>query len=340
MAERFSQLSLPPKWVKEDLDKFAEDYLREKITDRQNSGANPIRLSSAGYCQRKLWYRNFMPETSLGLEARAMANFELGDTIEQRVRFWLGRIYGEKYRGFKLVCENCKADRRVYTPKCPTCGSGDFREYEDIVEFPVPMTDGSTVMVRGHIDGLLDCPDGMTRIVEIKSAANFTFFRAKPTLDKLGSLSYDYACQNTAYLHGMNLTETIFYYVRKETADIGPGLYIKEEGLVAEIQARFRKVLESDSQHPLPRDYPPVPYKGTHGKPTKAEEGLLVLGYPCSYCEFRQACYGTLNGRPWFQREFVSKKDYASGAIKKEPVMLDRSRRFSDPRTAQEAESE
>lgn len=339
-AERHSPLSHAPAWFKTDLKNYELKELNKKLGARAAPGAAgpAIRLSSAGACERALWYKSYHPEESEGLDARAFANFELGDAIEQRVKYWLAGMYGEKYRGFRLVCHHCKTDRRVYTPRCPNCDSGDYDEYEDQCKFPVPMTPNSAdiaepkfyedvaiTMVGGRVDGILDCPDGVTRLVEIKSAANYTFFQAKPTEDAEGKLSYAYACQQTAYLAALGLEESLVLFVRKETADVAPSIFRIDKNLIKEIQTRFRNVLQAGADNACQREYAPVPLNSKMGAP----DGLWKLNFPCSYCEFKGACY------PTFKTEFVKSRDYASGTSVLKPTSVDRTHDFKTPEEAQ-----
>lgn len=322
MDEKAGVLHHPPEWAKRDFENYELRQLDEKRKKRE--GPRRPSLSSAGRCARSLWYSLYKPELSQGLGARAFANFELGDMIEQRMKFWLNDIYGENYRGFYLTCKRCGHDRRVYSRRCTKCESADFSEHEDTVYFRAGI-DNKVTAIAGHIDGILDCPDGITRCVEIKTASNYAFMKAEPNENRTGELSYDYACQATAYLTAMGLEETIFYYIRKETSDLAIGIYRRQPELVPQIEHRFGSVVFGSKDVPLPREYAPSVITGTRGKVT-----ALKLGYPCSYCEFSTVCY------PTFQVEFFERSE--KGQKVKVPTLVDRTGTFETPEAAQAAE--
>jgi hypothetical protein len=283
-------------------------------------GRNPVRLSASGACQRKLWYQKWHPGLSQGFGERMIDSFAIGDSVEQMIKFRLHEIYGEKYHGFVLVCKGCKAERKVYTPSCELCGSFAFTEIEQPTELAITLPDGEVVLVPGRPDGLLDCADGVTRILEIKTMANYAFGLIKGD-GTTGKLGYDYACQQTSYLTAFGLEETIFIPIRKETGDVCFRTYRREPHLIKEIEARFARVIGSKPDKPLPRDFAP--------KMAKSPKGTLELGFPCGYCEFSGACY------PTFQVEWREKKDYATGSSSSAPVSLDKSGRFNNPEEAQ-----
>lgn len=307
-----------PDWAAADFNNYQLRQLEEKRKRRE--GPRRPSLSGAGNCRRKLWYALHHPEYSQGLGARAFANFELGDMIEQRTKFWINDMYGDRYRGFYLTCNRCGHERRVYSRQCPKCSSGDFSEKEDTVYFRVGY-EGKMTVIQGHIDGILDCPDGITRCVEIKTASNFAFMKAEPNMSRPGELSYDYACQATSYLTSIGLEETIFYFVRKETSDVAIAIYKRQPELVEEIENRLGEVAFSSPDKILDRDYAPSEIVSSKGKVTG-----LKLGFPCSYCDFSTMCY------PTFKTEFFERND--KGNKVSVPTQVDRSGTFA---TAEEA---
>lgn len=295
-------------------------HLQSKLDVMQEKrrGKNPVRLSSAGACQRKLWYQKWHSELGAGFGTRMLDSFAIGDAVEQIIKFRLHEIYGTDYFGFRLICKQCAAERKVYTPECAMCGSGAFYEFEDDCELKLTLSDGSEAKVPGHVDGFLRI-DGKVYITEVKTMANFTFGRTKGR-DGAGGLSYDYAAQATAYQKATGIYDTIFVAVRKETGELCFRRFRGNKEILEQVSKRLTAVIESNPETPLEREFAPtVP---------KSPKGALTLGFPCSYCEFVEHCY------PSFNKEFVDKKDYVTGSVSRQPMLIDRSGKFPTPEEA------
>lgn len=185
--------------------------------EKDRKWSNPLRMSSAGNCQRKIAYQlyEFVPKP---LTSRARMVFRLGDTIEAEIK--------------ELI--------KKYPPK----------GYE--IEYPqdpfVFVIDGKEI--TGHVDGIINKPRKM--ILEIKSINTRGFTRLKKE-----GISYGYQCQTTAYMNALKIPETLFIFYNKDTSHLLELSYKYDKTLFDSITQRYQNVIRSTKDKLPGKEYGP-----------------------------------------------------------------------------------
>lgn len=178
---------------------------------------NPLRMSSAGKCQRSIAYQlhGFEPKP---LRARARMVFRLGDTVEAEI----------------------KALIQKYPPK------GFEIEYP---EAPIEIEIAGRV-ITGHVDGLILKPKLM--ILEIKSinTRGFSMLASK-------GISYGYQCQATLYMKALGYEKTLFIFYNKDTSHLTEIPYEFDDEMYEYIVERFTNVIGSGKESLPDREYEP-----------------------------------------------------------------------------------
>lgn len=267
------------------------------IAAKERIIGDPLRLSNSGKCARQLAYQKvhhaavryslespFPPET---MNPRALLTFHLGDMVEDSVKAWIKRA-GSKFM-----------------PLSPP---------KDRVSIHVAEKE-----ISGHPDGLYQEQDGSLSLVSIKSINTLGFDR----VEREGP-PYEAVCQDTAYMAGLGIYKTRFLYYNKNTSHIADDWVVEfSPELYTEITNRWARVIGANVENLPEREYQPEAetewvrglkgYKAgrpdpgpsgfildTDGKRVTEvkqngywrETGRKILQYPCSYCVFKQACYG------------------------------------------------
>lgn len=238
-----------------------------------------LRLSKSGACARQLAYR-----------LHGVAG--IADTPEQRARMDLGHAFETRVidlmqaEGWLIQSRQLEVSIRVDGPAGP-------------------------IEIVGHVDGLVETPRRAARIrlgdydpigltpmvLEIKSMkwsmfkvfvdAGFTFHK----------YFADYRAQVSTYLGALGLTHALVVATPRGDKDTPASVrtkdltwvaevYERDDALVDAVRARFAAAACSTAPGPELRDYAP--------------NTLGILPKPCTWCEFRDACWGGVDskGRP------------------------------------------
>lgn len=177
----------------------------------------PLRMSSAGKCQRAIAYQlhGFKPEP---IKARGLMVFRLGHTIETEMK--------------DLIDNNKPSNWTITYPK-----EDFFIEVE-----------GEPII--GHVDGILKI-DGEASILEIKS----TNTRKYKEIENSWDIPYEYKCQATAYMKALSLKNTIFIFYNKDTSHLLEIHYPYDEEIWKVVEKRFSNVIKSTKDTLPDREY-------------------------------------------------------------------------------------
>lgn len=222
-----------------------------KKEEKDREWMNPLRMSSAGNCQRKIAYQvhGYTPKP---LTPRARMVFRLGDIIEAEL---------------KSLFEKYKIDKQF-----------DITYPKEAYYFAIDDT-----VILGHVDGIIGSPKKM--ILEIKSINDRGYKQLKTE-----GVSYGYKCQANAYMHAKKIYTTLFIFYNKNTSHVQEIEVVYDPKLYEEIKNRFKLVITSTKDKLPDREYGPLdtgylPYNCSycpfvdHCWP-KAEFTVTKTGYP------------------------------------------------------------
>ena len=218
--------------------------LESKLDSRDPS---VISMSAIGHCARQLAYRVHCV-SGTPLTWRSQMIFNDGDMAHNQLRGMLAKSLIEQQSCYRLVKEEFDT------------------EFEG---------------VSGHIDGVLEhsatCqgtgPEHKTLLLEVKSMND----RGFSELRKTGELPWEYRCQVSGYLAGMNLDEALILVKNKNNGDLLEYRYSIEHDILISRMQVVERIAASECPEEVARDYVP----NNRGN----------LPWQCNYCPFVRTCW-------------------------------------------------
>jgi len=204
----------------------------ESLIAPRDEAPNPFRLSAAGKCARQMAYERHYPEELPPVEPRVVAIFELGSLIHDWLREKLLAVHGEGFHS---------------------------------IEKPVELEVEPGFTVPGHIDGVLEAPDGPV-LLDIKSASD------RSARSMVGYVPYKYRAQVNAYLEATGLRRGALVVYNKNTSEITTLPVDYDPEVVEQVKRRFRAVRDSTPESLPPREH-------------------IFESQECRYCPFRERCW-------------------------------------------------
>lgn len=233
---------------------------------------NINRASSANYCFRRRWYQN-NGYRSKPLAPRKRINFLLGDLSELVVLRW--------------IKEACTGHGKIYSEVCfgKETGRLDFKghvlctyEQPDLIgryHYVYRKKDVAIEYVA-HPDGFgKRNSDGKWELIEIKSSSSYgysSFIKEGPK-DYLGQC---HAIMNTDKAKELDIQETRFFYLRKDTGHIYDQVVKRDPKEDEEVRRGFW----FSNRLEIPVDPYPKIDKGTY----------YTVSWICGYCPFIDHC--------------------------------------------------
>ena len=205
-----------------------------------------LRVSSLGKCLRQQFYSIKGYEGEV-INPRAKMTFLFGDIVEAVV------VALAKASGVELI-----------------------EQQKEVV------IDG----VKGHIDGLIKTPEGIS-LFECKSMSDASFKNL--TSSGLGD-DFGYLTQVNMYMYALGLDRAYLVAVNKNTGHVEEVEIPRDEELIEKTLNNIsvlRSCLESDI-------LPPRKYELIDEVVRNKETGRKILPFQCSYCAYRQHCYSNL----------------------------------------------
>lgn len=254
-----------------DATKEIHAWIEKNLKDKRVDDRDVLRASSASQCVKKRWFKHkgYRGEE---LQPRAIMVFALGDAVEHIYKYFIenacvgpGKLYSEVDFGKKLGTF--------------TIQHREFTTYEqETIKVVV-----SNLEISGHCDGWgkRSC-DGEWELIEIKSAASFGY-------DKfVNGETPDYIKQVHAYLlsekaKALGAKSVRFFYLNKNTSHIYDRLYDFDSAIAQQVVSDFIASVKDEE--------PNRPYEPIDETERRALTGRKILGYPCSYCEYKIECY-------------------------------------------------
>lgn len=240
------------------------------LVETEQTQGSSLRLSSAGTCARKLAWANHLWEEIPPISSRAASIFALGHLLHDAERDLI-----------REVAPLVREEERVYL-KIPDL-TQDLHQLHPIVH---PQTvrngNGYTLMVPGHVDGVLEFDDGPV-LVDIKTTSTRSFGE----MVKEGP-SYEYRAQLNAYMEATGIHQAWLWLYNKETSHRAAVPVPYDPRIVEEVKARFRRAALATPDNPPPREYAP---KQELRK--KEPTGREYLPWQCSYCSFTSRCWSS-----------------------------------------------
>jgi hypothetical protein len=246
---------------------------------------NPLRLSNAGTCARRMGYQfanykarlleNPEPYEAEILQPRSLLVFQLGDIVEMAVKDWIARSgAAERFLPLSAI-------------------------HKDRISVQI-----SGVEIDGHPDGLYQEVSGLLTVPDLKSINPIGFNRVSEEGPDYGNV-----CQTSGYAKALDVPSARLLYYNKATSHLDEWIFDYSPALWEEIESRFAGVIHSTADALPAREYEPEAEtewvkgkSGLGGERLKVvdikkngywrETGRKILGYPCSYCPFKEPCFG------------------------------------------------
>jgi len=259
----------------------------ERELGRSENDTNIDRGSSANQCVKQRWYKG-KGYTPTPITPRQIVNFIQGDIAEAVVlsqvkKYCMGK--GKTYKALHLG--KSKGSVQV---------QHNLIEIYEQLEFSFDL-DGIPIVC--HPDGIGECHDGTYELIEVKSAANWSYKKMVDTGagDYLKQAHANLMCDQ---LRKMKVKKMRFYYLRKETGHLWSSLHYYNHDTAKLVAEEYRVARREEE--------PEAPYDWVEEVSRKQKTGRLKLDFPCNYCGFKDVCKGPMN--------FEFSKVYGSGSLK------------------------
>lgn len=276
------------------------DWVNQELGRKEVTGAN--RASSASQCVKKRWLQN-QGEEGEPLQPRSILVFATGDMVEHVLKYFIAKA--------------CVGPGKLYSQVDFGVKDGTFtiqqREFDIYRQETTNLLIGG-LTIPGHADGWgKRNEDGQWELIEIKSSANFGFdkFVEGETPDYIKQA---HTLMMSAKGLALGVRSARFFYMKKETSHIFDRRYEFDDELAKTVKTEY--MIAAGSEEPR-RPHEPADEKVYNRKTREYDlTGRKILGFPCSYCEYKQKCFSNISleyksGKPVWTVE--SRKDGTNG---------------------------
>lgn len=274
------------------------DWVTEQLGRKEVGTAN--RASAAPQCVRKRFLQNqgVQGET---MQPRSLVVFATGDVVEHVLKYFISKA--------------CVGPGKLYSEVDFGEKTGTFtiqhREFDifkqETLEYQI-----AGVPVTAHADGWgKRNSDGQWECIEIKSSASYGYdkFIAGETPDYIRQV---HALMFSPKAKERQVRSARFFYMKKDTSHIFDRLYEYDPKVADQVMREFQ--VAAAEFEPAPPFQPED--ETVYNRKTKTYDptGRQILGYPCSYCEYKSNCFSEAQldfkgGKPiWIVRAQEKKK--------------------------------
>ena len=234
------------------------------------------RASSATMCPKRRQYQRKGVEGT-PLTPRKIVNFMMGDLAEMTMLYF--------------ISEACVGEGKLYSEVDLGGVKGEVQIGDKLVKTfqqKTLITNVGEIEVTCHADGFgKRNSDGKWELIECKSSSNWGFklFKSDGPEDYLKQA---HAVMASNECKALGITETRYFYLRKETGHLWDRLAKWDEGVWETVKREFVEVLQDDE---IPTPIQLIPEMSGRS-PNKRPTGRYTAQFPCTYCPYLETCQG------------------------------------------------
>jgi len=233
-----------------------------EVEEASRQGASPIRLSNTGKCPMSTYLKICGLKTK-PLDPRVLLMFRTGDLSEQAFKDLAKKhMEGKTWDHFVFGKETS-----VIIDEEPAT---IYKQIEVKLEW-------ENFTIEGHLDGIGLKTWNDPYVIEFKTMSNYAFEKFEK-----GIIDTDYIWQTQAYMEATKINKALIIAQRKETGHMAEQIVKRDEKY--DCKARWEKILKA-----TPTNLP------TREGAFTEKDGVIKIGYPCSYCSFYETCYKQVN---------------------------------------------